>query len=129
MSNSGIARGIFRRIFVLYVVIMAAAVVFIEVYITDTVRENYIADLTGSLATQARLVAKTLPQRMRPLDVFCRETRQVTGARVTIIAPDGVVLGDSDHDSQTMENHAHREEIQQAGLNGTGSSVRFSHTL
>ncbi len=130
MSNSPLKKGIFRRIFVLYALIMAAAVLFIELYITDAVRASYIQELSTNLAVQGRLIAKTIPfQSLSTLDTICRQIKQDAGARVTIITTDGVVVGDSDHDSQTMDNHAHRQEIQQTSLNGVGTSMRFSDTL
>jgi len=43
MSNNNIrTKGIFRRIFILYAVIMVLAVLVTELYITDTVRERHI---------------------------------------------------------------------------------------
>ncbi len=53
-------------------------------------------------------------------------------ARVTLIAADGKVTGDSDvRDDQltSLENHAARPEVQQAIRTGAGWSIRFSDTL
>jgi two-component system phosphate regulon sensor histidine kinase PhoR len=49
-----------------------------------------------------------------------------SGVRVTVIASDGKVLGDSQSNIQTMENHADRPEIQDAFLKGSGQSSRHS---
>lgn len=49
--------------------------------------------------------------------------------RVTLVAPDGRVLADTETAAEAMENHSDREEIQQAFENGTGTSVRYSDTL
>lgn len=49
--------------------------------------------------------------------------------RVTWIDTDGTVLFDSQVDESTMENHADREEIQEAFNSGFGSAVRNSSTL
>ena len=49
--------------------------------------------------------------------------------RVTWIDTDGTVLFDSQVDQSTMENHADREEIQEAFASGQGSAVRTSSTL
>ncbi|WP_256759961.1 two-component system histidine kinase PnpS [Cohnella sp. WQ 127256] len=54
---------------------------------------------------------------------------EIAGMRVTYINLDGRVMGDSDHDPATMDNHHDRKEIQQALLEGTGSSIRHSDTL
>ena len=49
--------------------------------------------------------------------------------RLTWIAPDGTVLYDTQADAKTMENHAAREEVQQALTTGEGESSRYSQTL
>ena len=49
--------------------------------------------------------------------------------RITLIAPDGTVLADTDTDSEKLENHLDRKEIQLALKNGTGTSVRYSKTF
>ena len=49
--------------------------------------------------------------------------------RVTWIDTDGTVLIDTQVDQSTMENHANREEIQEALETGFGSAVRTSSTL
>ena len=49
-------------------------------------------------------------------------------SRVTIVAMDGTVLFDSQHDEYTLENHLEREEIAQAVENSKGSSQRYSYT-
>ena len=52
-----------------------------------------------------------------------------THARITLIDPRGTVLADSQHDAESMENHANRPEVQQALKLGTGTSIRHSATL
>ena len=51
------------------------------------------------------------------------------GHRLTLIAPDGTVLYDSQADAGAMENHLAREEVQEALLSGSGDSERTSATL
>ena len=50
------------------------------------------------------------------------------GERVTFIAADGTVLGDSDTDAAAMENHLGREEIREAEAAGIGFARRHSET-
>ncbi len=51
------------------------------------------------------------------------------GVRITVIARDGVVIGDSEHDPVTMENHAGRPEVIEAVSKGVGRSRRYSITI
>jgi two-component system phosphate regulon sensor histidine kinase PhoR len=53
----------------------------------------------------------------------------VTGARVTVIASDGTVRGDSDKHSSLLDNHADRPEIKNANASGTGTAIRMSESL
>lgn len=53
----------------------------------------------------------------------------VAGARITVIAPDGRVLADSEADPAVMDNHATRPEVMEALSHGQGSQIRFSHTV
>lgn len=63
------------------------------------------------------------------IDQLCKELRQKSGTRFTVIMPNGKVVGDSHDNPAFMENHANRPEIQQA-LSGTpGISIRYSPTL
>ncbi len=129
-SNYTRNRGIFKHIFILYAAILLLSLLAVELYITDAVRANYIASLQENLIAQARLVSINMSFRAVPqLDSLCRQFKKITGARTTIVALDGKVLGDSDTDSSHMDNHAHRQEIQQASLSETGMSIRFSDTL
>ena len=49
--------------------------------------------------------------------------------RITWLRGDGTVLYDTQADAAAMENHAQREEVQQALANGEGESSRYSSTL
>lgn len=54
------------------------------------------------------------------------------GVRVTIIAPDGTVLGDSDVSRESLSgvaNHSDRPEVIEAVRTGRGSSMRSSTTI
>ena len=51
------------------------------------------------------------------------------GNRLTLIAPDGSVLFDTTADPAGLENHADRQEVQQALAGQAGRSVRYSKTL
>jgi two-component system phosphate regulon sensor histidine kinase PhoR len=53
-------------------------------------------------------------------------------ARITLIAADGRVVGDSDLDGQALadvENHLQRPEVQDAAARGVGTSTRYSTTV
>ena len=49
--------------------------------------------------------------------------------RITLIAADGTVLIDTLADESKLDNHADRQEIKDALINGSGTSTRFSDTM
>jgi two-component system phosphate regulon sensor histidine kinase PhoR len=63
------------------------------------------------------------------LDGLAKRLGREIRARLTFLDVDGRVLGDSDHDPATMENHAGRPEVADARERGEGTARRFSDTL
>jgi len=122
-------KGIFRRFFVFYAVVFLLAILFVEFYITSTVRESYTDNLRQNLSIQIDLISKSMPFDKTNVDALCRQLKKDTGARVTVIGKDGKVIGDSDAESGRMDNHLHRTEIEQSFLFGAGMTIRSSDTL
>jgi len=103
-------------------------------YLVDFVRDTQISNLRSQLENEARLVAQaSLPGFLAPekdaLDTLAKTTGDQINSRVTIIAKDGTVLGDSEQDPMAMENHALRPEVIEALAEGVGISTRYSTTL
>jgi two-component system phosphate regulon sensor histidine kinase PhoR len=121
---------LFRRIVLIYIIIAPLLLLSLELYLSREVKDSYIANLEKSLRIQARLISDQIPPSFSDnLDAFCKQFKDRTGARVTVIDDSGKVLGDSDEPANTMENHADRPEIKESDISGAGSSVRFSSTL
>jgi two-component system phosphate regulon sensor histidine kinase PhoR len=107
----------------------------LSLYLSRVTRANAVEELEASLLKQARAVAESAgpllqggsdPERLDPL---AKRWAELLEARVTVIAGDGTVLGESDRSYLTMENHGLRPEVQKARLSGSGSSIRTSETL
>ena len=62
-------------------------------------------------------------------DSMFEKIAAASGARLTLIAPNGAVMADSDADAATMENHAQRREVAEALSGRTGSDTRMSQTV
>lgn len=121
---------LFRRILISYLLITPLLLLSLELYLSSSIKDNYISNLRASLITQARLIADQIPSSFtHNLDDFCKSVKEKSGARVTIIDSSGQVLGDSDEPSEKMENHSDRPEIQDAAVSDAGSSIRYSKTL
>src|SRR3954469_775465 len=89
-----------------------------------------------SLIDEARLASETLSHRQAAtpgeLDAEADALGRLIAARVTFVARDGTVVGDSEvstADLATLENHGTRPEIVQARRDGVGIARRYSATL
>ena len=127
-------RSIQWRITIPFVLIVLVSMGALGLYLVDFVRDSQINSLRSQLESEARLVAQaSLPDfvtsERNELDTLAKTTGEQISSRVTIIASDGTVLGDSEHDPQTMENHATRPEVVEALAGGVGVSTRYSTTL
>jgi two-component system phosphate regulon sensor histidine kinase PhoR len=128
-------RSIRWRIAVPYVLLILAVTAGLVLYLSDFVREAYLAHLEDSLTAQARLLADALQPLLaeepppEDLDALARHYAALLGARITLIRADGLVLGESHEDRATMDNHLQRPEVQGALTRGLGFSTRFSHTV
>jgi two-component system phosphate regulon sensor histidine kinase PhoR len=80
---------------------------------------------------EAHLLSQVLPFDVEglPLDSLCRQLARDLGSRITVIAMDGRVLGDSSEPSARMENHAARPEVVEAKRSGSGTAIRYSTTV
>lgn len=122
------------RIAASYVGLMALVLLALGVYLSGFLRTQQLRTLESQLEHQARLVANDAQNVLAAgvpaqLDPLAKQLGRDSGARITLIAADGTVLGDSDHDPATMDNHSSRPEVVQALRQGTGESRRYSATL
>jgi two-component system, OmpR family, phosphate regulon sensor histidine kinase PhoR len=88
------------------------------------------------LTDEARLIASLLAantdREVNALDAEADRLGQLTASRVTLVADDGRVVGDSTQSIEelaALENHATRPEIVAAGTNPIGTSRRHSTTI
>jgi len=86
------------------------------------------------LASEARLAGDLARDGFRArdpsaLDPLAHRVAAGAGVRVTFIDTTGVVLGESDEDRTTMDNHASRPEVAAALAGNEGSATRLSATV
>ncbi|OLE84378.1 MAG: hypothetical protein AUF76_03550 [Acidobacteria bacterium 13_1_20CM_2_65_9] len=102
-----------------------------------TMRRQIDARIENTLVAEARLAADLLARGTETsdgaaLDDEADRIGELIGARVTFIAADGRVVGDSSVPLDALpalENHAQRPEVVEARATGLGRSRRYSETL
>lgn len=128
---------IWWRITVPYTIILLVTTLGLTIFIATTTTNARLEDLSGYLVDEARLMVDDVAPLLTAeggSQAWAINDRvvglaELLGQRVTVIAANGVVLGESHANYIEMENHLFRPEIQQALETGTGSSRRFSTTL
>jgi two-component system phosphate regulon sensor histidine kinase PhoR len=121
---------IFRKLLASAFLLVAATLLVLDFYLTRYTARREEQSVEQRLAAEARLLGAEAGDILPPqLEDWAHAAAARAQARVTVIDPQGVVLADSHHDPETMENHANRPEIRTAYGGQTGSSIRHSATL
>jgi two-component system phosphate regulon sensor histidine kinase PhoR len=128
-------RSLYWQFAVPMIVVILLLLAGLTIYFSNYLEKTYLADLEGDLKTQSILLAREVAPMIETgypyegLNPLVQEYARVTGARVTVVLLQGIVVADSTADPAAMDNHLDRPEIQKALVNGYGSEVRFSDTL
>ena len=124
------------KLFLTALAAAALAVLVATALVSWSVRRSLEQRIAGELGVQARMAAEMLGHHSAATDVeLDGEADALSGivaARVTFIAADGRVIGDSDLTPEQLrhvESHAARPEVLAAQARGLGSARRHSATL
>ena len=130
------------RLFLTAVAAAALALVIAGAVFTTSMRRQTDERIEQTLIAEARLAAELLSAASggqagalataADIDREADRIGALVGARVTFIAADGRVFGDSSEPLDavaTMENHATRPEILEAARSGLGRARRYSETV
>ena len=122
-----------RQLFLSFVSIIVVCVLASSWFASKALEDAYLSSAGERLQIASRMVADQAasgfagePDGLKQLAVRVGHTM---GVRLTLILPDGRVLGDTREDPARMENHAQRPEIA-AALRGEEERItRYSATL
>lgn len=127
--------GIRWRLVSYYLLVLAVVVLVMGAFFLWFLNYFYLDMLRAHLTSQAGFAVTLVKEAIRrgdseiELNALCRELGDELGIRLTLIEPDGRVIGDSAEDPAQMDNHRDRPEIEAALEKGQGSASRFSATL
>jgi two-component system, OmpR family, phosphate regulon sensor histidine kinase PhoR len=127
-------RSLFWKISIPVMLILAVGMAVSGLFVINSARNAQLKELRSYLVNESHLLADISEPDFASvngaaLDGLAKTTGQQLGARVTLIALDGTVLGDSWEDPATLENHSNRPEVIQALATGVGVSTRYSTTV
>ena len=126
--------GIMWRQLAYYYLIIIVTVSVLALLVAEKTERHYLRGIEEDLRIRAELIEEVLigylpGGHIEDIDQIAKKLGRKIGTRITVIAPDGVVLGDSEEDPERMENHATRPEIERALEGQVGKSIRYSTTL
>ena len=125
---------LFVRVFSGYAAVIVLLAAAVTLFGPPLMREHHVEERAAALEHMALLLeAQVVPRLAGPaageLPGLVADYGRRTGARITVIDPEGNVLADSEKEARDMENHLFRPEIQ-ASLRGEKQvSIRPSSTL
>ncbi|MFZ7127436.1 MAG: ATP-binding protein [Desulfobacterales bacterium] len=104
------------------------------VVMAAAMKSFHLGQVAADLERAAYMVRPQIAQplidgRYAAVQEACRSAGTASGIRVTVMLPDGRVVGDSFNSPREMDNHADRPEIRTARFGKVGTAVRYSTTL
>src|SRR5262245_43776692 len=125
---------LFWKLFVSYAALILAATAVFSGVVSAHQRSVVHAYLEERLRDDAALMRSRVQDWLNSestpeLQEFVEQLARETHIRMTVVAPDGRVLADSDQDPDHMENHRSRPEIENAARDGVVVGTHVSRTL
>lgn len=123
------------RILVTYTLLILVSLTGLGIYLSNVLYQSQLQNLESRLSDNAQIISDALVYDPgdyvvpEAINLRAQHWAEILEARVTIIDKDGIVLGESHGNAADMDNHINRPEIQQALLEGYGSSQRYSQTV
>lgn len=127
-------RSLVWQLFPFLWVITFLTLVIITIFISQTFEKFFIRQTISDLQNRAFLIRNQLNPDIfqlnnEPGDSLSLALAQDTDNRITIISPDGKVIGDSETKSAGLENHAGRPEVSRAFKGKVGLAIRYSQSI
>ena len=130
--------GVRLKLFLVSLALILVSVVVADAYLTRSTEQQVTQSVRDDLFVRAALVAREVtltsaaPDDFAKWDALADNLGHAAAARVTLIARDGTVLGDSDvplAQLRAVENHASRIEVASALAGDRGATSRMSATV
>lgn len=127
-------RRLIWQLYPAYLLIIVGSLIAVTWYASSELGRFYLDQTETVLEARAYLLKDQITSLLSPIepeavDAVCKEAGQLSATRITVILPDGTVIGDSRETPRFMDNHAGREEVAPALRGVPGKSIRFSNTL
>ena len=127
-------RRLLWQIFLPYVAVILVSLIAVSWFASTALRDFYNDQVAANLKRESFLLRRHMKpliqeQQWAEIDSMCKQFGSRAGTRITVILPDGRVVGDTERDPVTMDDHSQRPEVLQAVATEVGQAVRYSDTL
>jgi two-component system, OmpR family, phosphate regulon sensor histidine kinase PhoR len=133
-----VQRKLFGKLALTFLALLLSVLLAVDFLAERALRNSYENDALQQLKSLSHVMqlhpipltsaSPRTPEELSVLNTWVAANAS-SGVRITVIAPDGKVLADSQTEISTMENHAQRPEFIQAMKSGQGFSTRDSVSL
>lgn len=127
-------RRLIWQIYPSFLILILVSLFMANGYISSSVRAFFLDRTAQDLEAQCMLLKNQVTAYLAQneagdIDRYCKQAGKSAPTRITVMLPDGTVVGDSERDPLNMDNHRDRAEIRDAFAGKTGRSTRYSKTL
>ncbi len=125
---------LFSQLYLSFLAITVLCLVGLTWLTARSMRDFYLAQTASDLEARARLVEPAVRRSLQQgsygeLHELCTNLGRRSATRITVILPEGKVIGDTHQEPDQMDNHLARPEVRRAMAGRPGTAVRFSRTL
>jgi len=127
------SKPLFQKIFAPFMLVSVLAVLSVMLIATQWMRANQLDSTRMDLQVRTQLLIELLGSQEKANPAVLQAAVESRGraieTRITIIAPDGGVLADSDMNPAEMDNHGERPEVVDSMTQTFGTATRYSRSL
>ncbi len=125
---------LFWQFYFSFLLITVIVSVVLTILSSRLLTKSFIDETQKALETEAKFVSQAISQdvinaNLDRVEQFCKQIGNNSDTRVTVIEPDGKVIGDSKRNSILMGNHSNRPEVISVKKKKIGIETRYSQTL
>ena len=120
-----------KKLLTSFIIVLIIGISITGLFSIKLTQDFYLTGLEEKLISNGKLLSSMLSREYVPGNTYNEaaiDYSKLSNVRVTIIAEDGKVIGESSSDSSLMENHIERQEVKEALSGRIGIESRYSST-
>ncbi len=121
---------LFRKLLISAFCLIAVPLLVLDSFLTTYIAHRETQNVEQRLTAQARILIGEVPAAANAqLEDWAKQVSARAQVSITLVDPQGVVLADSDRDTENIDNQSALPEIVEARAGRVGTSIRHSAAL